>query len=185
YFKEYTYRQKISSRAWDFISIQQCSHESWLPETYFPYAENLVNFIKECAPTAEVVIQQTWAYDPSDKRLAEWNIDQRSMFEKLTDAYAKAAAKLELRVVPVGLAVQTSREADAADAPGLCGKDGYHLSRRGEYLQALVWFALLFEKPATDATFVPDDLTSEDCVYLRKIAQKAVEEYKQFEKKAE
>ena len=40
-----TMRQILQSRKWDIITIQQASHESWRPETYFPYAEKLCDYI--------------------------------------------------------------------------------------------------------------------------------------------
>ena len=207
YFKEFTYRQKFESQPWDFVSIQQASGWSWRPESYFPFAEQLTNYIKQYAPTAEVVIQQTWAYRPDEPRLKEWGLDQKGMYDKLAAAYASAAAHLNLRVIPVGLAMQMARENqpggyepfDRADLtyPNLpdmsryfCGSlkwkdektlegDAYHLNRRGDYLQACVWFALLFDHSATDIRFVPDEITEDDAQFLRETAQKAVETYKQ------
>lgn len=189
HFKEFTYRQKFESRDWDVVSIQQSSPLSWKPESFFPFAEDLTNYIRKYAPNAEVVIQQTWAYRSDEKRLENWKIDQKTMFEKLTDAYSQAADRLALRVVPMGLAVQKARETQAqpetADqATSFCGPDAYHLNRRGEYLQACVWFAILFERPATDVTFVPEGFSPEDAKFLREAAQKAVEEYRQTEKLA-
>ncbi len=189
HFKEFTYRQKFESRDWNVVSIQQSSPLSWKPESFFPFAQDLTNYIRKYAPNAEVVIQQTWAYRPDEKRLEKWGIDQKTMFEKLTDAYSQAADRLALRVVPMGLAVQKARETQAqpetADqATSFCGPDAYHLNRRGEYLQACVWFAILFDRPATDVTLVPDGFSPEDAKFLREAAQKAVEEYRQTEKLA-
>lgn len=208
YFKDFTYRQKFESRPWDFVSIQQASGLSWRPESYFPFAERLTDYIKQYAPTAEVVIQQTWSYRPDEPRLKEWGLDQKEMYDKLAAAYANAAARLNLRVIPVGLAMQMARQKqpggyepfDRAELtyPNLpdmsryfCGNlswkdektlegDAYHLNRRGEYLQACVWFALLFEKPATEIRFVPEEIAEDDALFLRETAQKAVEAYREM-----
>lgn len=105
-------RQILQSRKWDIITIQQASHGSWLPETYFPYAEKLRDYIKKYAPTAEICIQQTWSYRSDDPRISKggkWNIDQSEMFARAEKNYADAAKKLGLRVIPTGKAVQNYR----------------------------------------------------------------------------
>lgn len=208
YFKAYSYREKLQSRPWDFVSVQQVSHESWKPETYFPEAQLLVDFVKKNAPTAEVVLQQTWAYRPDDPRLAGWGISQEEMYEKLTNAYTQAAEKMNLRVLPTGLAVQQSRRTQPGgyhpfrrtdftypDLPKmdgfLCGGirwsndhkklegDAFHLNARGQYLQACVWFGFLYGRPTSEITFVPNELTADDARFLRQTAQKAIDEFRQ------
>ena len=210
HFKEFTYRQKFESKKWDVISIQQSSPLSWKPESYFPYAEQLCDYIRKYAPTAEIVIQQTWSYRADDGRLAQWGIDQTKMYEALFAAYNEAAAKLNLRVIPVGLAIQEARKNQPGgyeqldrskfvypdlpdmnryflgnlrwdDSKKLVG-DAFHLNRRGDYLQACVWFAVLYGRSAEEVTFVPKEITADDAVFLRRMAQKAVEEFQQVKK---
>ena len=139
----------LEGTSWDIVTIQQASHESWRPETFQPYAENIFNFIKEHAPKAEVVIQQTWAYrldHPQFKPGSDWGISQAQMYNRLTVNYKKLAKELGgLRIIPTGYAVQMARkqqpvqfrmlsddEADALRYPdippqagALVGKDYY------------------------------------------------------------
>lgn len=205
HFPDWTYREKLESRKWDFISIQQASPLSWRPETYWPYAANLYDYARKYAPTAEVLLQQTWSYRPDDSRLTEWNLTQEKMGGLIFDAYEKAAERLGVRIIPVGYAVKTARDHQPGgyrpfnptdyeypDLPSMAGfltgtvkwsddktkivGDSYHLNLRGRYLQACVWFAFLYERPATDVAYVPDGITAEDARFLRETAQKAVEE---------
>ncbi|MDD3153673.1 MAG: DUF4886 domain-containing protein [Victivallaceae bacterium] len=61
--------------------------------------------------------------------------------------------------------------------------DTIHLNARGEYLQACVWFAILFDRPTSEITFVPPELTAKDAAFLREIAQRVVlAEKAKFEK---
>ncbi len=57
--------------------------------------------------------------------------------------------------------------------------DPSHLSQRGEYLQACVWYGLLFGQPVSRVTFVPKGMTAEDAAFLRGIAQKALDDFRQ------
>ena len=49
---------------WDVVTIQQASHFSWKPTTYYPFGDSLVAKIRELAPQAKIVVQETWSYPP-------------------------------------------------------------------------------------------------------------------------
>jgi len=113
--KTATMRDILKSGNWDVVTIQQASPKSWKTETYFPYAQNIYDYIKKFSPNSEVVIQQTWAYRADDARISPngaWGIDQTEMFNRIKAAYATAAKKLNLRVIPSGQAVQNFRAVD-------------------------------------------------------------------------
>ncbi len=102
----------LKADKWDIVTIQQASHYSWQPETYYPYADNLIKTIRELAPQAEIRIQQTWAYCNADNRIygrKTWGFDQAEMYNRLTGAYKQLAEKHNLKIIPMGLAVQTYR----------------------------------------------------------------------------
>ena len=98
------------------MTIQQASPSSWRAETYQPYADNIIAAVRKLAPTAEIVIQQTWSYNAAHRQLNPknpkgWKIDQTVMYEKLTANYLDLAKKHNLRVIPSGDAVQLFRKA--------------------------------------------------------------------------
>lgn len=214
-------KEILTKEKWDVVSIQQASHASWNPETYQPYANHIYNYIKKYAPQAEVIIQQTWAYRSDDPRImpgGDWNFDQPGMYERLTTAYMKLAQEMNLRVIPVGCAVQMVRRdqpynfvnydpqllktmhypdlppqagsivgniswrKDKASGEMKLNRDSIHLNLRGQYLQACVWFALLYKRNASEITFIPDIIGNSDAEFLRKTAQKAVDEFQQVKK---
>ena len=111
----------ILARGWDMVTIQQASHDSWRPETFEPYAGFLVSYIREHAPRAEIVIQQTWAYradHPQFQAGSEWGITQNEMYCRLTRNYLALGERRKLRIIPTGYAVQLSRaEAEAPFVP--------------------------------------------------------------------
>lgn len=152
----------LSADRWDVVTIQQASHFSWRPETYEPFGGNLLKTIRELAPQARVMVQETWAYTPLDGRLAKWGIDQREMYESIEKAYAAFAARHGLAIIPVGGAVQRFRRrhpapdgitGDPCGSPS--GNDKFHLNREGEYLQACVWLSSLYGFDARKTTYRP------------------------------
>ena len=124
---------------WDIVTIQQASHFSWRPETYHPFGDRLVAKIRELAPQAKIVVQETWSYPPWDRRLRKFGFDQAEMYSRLNGAYAAFAAKHGLDVIPVGTAAEFVPNRDA-----LFTKPDFHFNREGEYLQGLAFTARLF-----------------------------------------
>lgn len=196
--------QLLKADRWDVVTIQQASHFSWRPETYQPYADDLVATIRKLAPQAEIVIQETWSYTPFDKRLKEWKLTQDEMYGRLHAAYATLARSKGLRTIPMGTTVQLYRRAlpvvPKADSLGgdPCGKlkfaadgkggwtttgDPFHLNREGEYLQGLVWTATLFGADVTRCAYRPAFLSEARAQKMRAVAVRAAREQAREEKR--
>ena len=100
----------LAAEKWDVVTIQQASGKSPFYDTYQPYADNLIAKIRELAPQAKIVVQETWSYSPYDKRLAQWKMTPAEMYKALKKAYAQLAEKHGRRTIPSGDAVQLFRE---------------------------------------------------------------------------
>ena len=102
--------QALVADRWDVVTIQQASPKSPFYDTYQPYADNLVAKIRELAPQAEIVVQETWSYSPyATKRLKEFGMNPETMYEAVKASYGKLAAKYGFRIIPMGDAVQAYR----------------------------------------------------------------------------
>lgn len=55
-------KDALLSEKWDYVSVQQVSGYSGKEESYYPYIEELVEYVKKYS-NAEIVFHQTWAYD--------------------------------------------------------------------------------------------------------------------------
>ncbi|MBQ0031539.1 MAG: DUF4886 domain-containing protein, partial [bacterium] len=182
---------------WDIVTIQQASHESWKPGTYREYGEKLIAKIRELAPQAKIYVQETWSYTPWDKRLAQWGITQDEMYGKLHEAYGTFAKEKGLSVIPFGTAVQDwrrrlpvrytensfggdvvgggkqdERDHFKRDASGkwVPNCDVFHLGRKGEYFQALVWAKTLFGVDLKDLKYKPSYVSDSEAKLMREIA---------------
>lgn len=158
--------EALRMEKWDIVTIQQVSHYSWRGESFYPHGDLLVAKIRELAPTAKIFVQETWSYTPWDSRLKAWGFGPREMYDRLHRAYGAFAGKHSLPVIPMGRAVEEWRKrlpvkyavnSLGGDVVG-GGKleerdhfrrtgdnkwkiycDTFHLSRQGEYFQAMVW----------------------------------------------
>ncbi|MBO5940303.1 MAG: DUF4886 domain-containing protein [Kiritimatiellae bacterium] len=101
--------QALKADKWDIVTIQQASAKSPYPETYEPFAKNLIATIRELAPQAEIVIQQTWSYSPYSERLVKWKMTPQTMYSAVESAYAQLASRYNLRIIPMGYAVELYR----------------------------------------------------------------------------
>ena len=154
---------------WDVVTLQQASHFSWDPATYHPWGDNLVAKIRELAPQAKIVVQETWSYPPWDKRLKKFGFDQVEMYARLHDAYAAFAGKYGFDVIPVGTAAEF-----APDRNTLFTKPDFHFNRAGEYLQGLVWTAKLFGADVRKCDYRPSWLDAARADELKAAAMDAV-----------
>lgn len=106
-------QELLDAQKWDIISVQQGSHMSWKPES-FKFADELIGYIRKHNPQAEIVVHQTWAYRLDDPRITTadkgWKIGQKGMYDRLTENYTNLAKKYNARIIPVGYAVQLTRE---------------------------------------------------------------------------
>lgn len=58
------------------------------------------------------------------------------------------------------------------------GSDSIHLNEHGEYLQACVWYAFLFNEDAEKITYTAPLLSGQSCRLLRNFAAEALKKYK-------
>lgn len=139
-------RQVLISRKWDYIVTQQCSPECTVYGSYQPYLDKLAEYIHFYAPEAELIIQQTWAYERDSERLNTLMgySDPEFMYRDLKDAYDKAAASIGARLIPCGEAfIRLARRGIVHH------RDTFHASRGlGRYTLALVWYETLLGKSA-------------------------------------
>jgi hypothetical protein len=154
-------KEALLEEDWDFVVTQQASHDSGIQETYYPYIINLFDYIKQYAPNAERILHQTWAYeiDSEHECFGRYNHNQQEMYQRLCEAYKRAADTLGVRLIPCGDVIQKvrTREPFIYENGGisLC-RDGYHMHYiYGRYLLAATWYELLFKKNILKNSYMP------------------------------
>ncbi len=107
-------KAELMKEPWDFVTIQQASIKSHDLATYRPHAKWLADYIATQAPTAKLLVHQTWAYRNDDPRFmrpsekAGEPYTQEEMYLGLSTAYQSIAAELGARLIPVGDAFFTA-----------------------------------------------------------------------------
>ena len=163
----------LTKKKWDYVSIQQVSQLSGVIESYEPFTEFLVNYIKEKCPKAKIVFHRTWTYsdDSTHGGFANYNWDRKTMFNAIVDATSKIAEKYSLPVIPSGNAIEKGRELPEFDPSkgGVClNRDGFHLTLDyGRYLAGLTLYRFFTGNSATTVTYEPDDTDPAICAKLK------------------
>lgn len=167
-------KEALLSHDWDVITVQQVSTQSPDYETYKPYLNKLVDYIKLCAPKAKIAVHQTWAYEQSSKLLTEklGYKDQADMFKDIKTAYQKAFEDINADIlIPSGELLQ---KLIARGIPKV-HRDTYHLSYGlGRYAVGLLWYAILSGNNVLNNTFC--DVDEEVSEAEMKIAKECVSE---------
>ena len=85
-------KEALLNRAWDVITIQQFSMESPNYDTFQPYLNYFVDYVRENAPGAKVYIQEIWSYENGSGVLKNWTnySDTEEMFVDVKASYERA-----------------------------------------------------------------------------------------------
>lgn len=151
-------QQAIALDKWDIITLQQKSIEAGHPDSYEPYMQELVTFLRANCPSAKIYFHETWAYE-SDYKWFPWDQKtQREMYDNIHATVAQKAGEYQLSVIPTGSVIQHLRENvaefDYQNGGLSLNCDGTHLSKDyGRYAAAATWLRTLTGKPVTATAF--------------------------------
>ena len=167
----------LGLQKWDYVTVQQASHDSGIADTYHPYLEKLAAYIREKAPSAQILLHQTWAYDVDSQHgeFIRYKRDQNYMYECICAAYNEAAQTIGARIIPSGDAVQRLRTRE----PFLYGhggmsvcRDGFHMNLiYGRYLLSALWYKVLTGNSVKNNTYIPRTPLAPNAVCDEKVLQ--------------
>ncbi len=152
----------LTRESWDWVTVQQVSHQSGKPESYEPCLTQLLAYIREKCPGAKIALHRTWAYETGSEHpgFVNYDNDRDVMFDAILEATEQAAAAHDLPIIRAGDAVQEAGKLPAFDA-AVGGqslyRDMFHMHLiYGRYLVALRWYTFFTGKSAKTVTLVPD-----------------------------
>lgn len=160
--------EALLNRAWDVITVQQVSTGSMDYDTYQPYLNRLVEYIRECVPKAKVVIHQTWACEEGSERLHGLGYEKQIDYHnELKKAYDKAAKDIKADfIIPSGELFQKLINAGISPVH----RDTFHASYgTARYAMGLLWYSMLTGRDITNNTFSDFDepVTDEEIAKIK------------------
>ncbi len=165
-------KEALLNRDWDVITVQQVSNQAPNYDTYQPYLDGLIEYIRRFVPKAKIAVHQTWAYEQGSKRLnEELNYsDYKEMLNDIVKAYQKAAEHINaVCIIPSGELFGAMLE----NGIERIHRDTFHASLGlGRYALGLLWYRLLTGNDVTENTF--NDFDEEVSAQQIAIAKKCV-----------
>lgn len=101
----------LACEPWDIITLQQVSHLSHKLESFHPYVNQLVGYLREHAPEAKILLHQTWAYR-EDHPIYRNGFSSEAMATQIEKNYRILADSLQVGVLPVGEAFRAVRQTE-------------------------------------------------------------------------
>lgn len=173
-------KEALLNRDWDVITVQQVSTKSPNYNTYQPYLDELVEYIRRLVPKAKIAVHQTWAYEQDSKRLNEtlkYN-DYKDMLSDIVNSYQKAAEHIHADyIIPSGEVFGAMLE----NGIDRVHRDTFHASLGlGRYALGLTWYRVLTGNDVTNNPFndFDEEVSAEQIAIAKKSVQEVAERYK-------
>lgn len=172
-------RKALKSDTFDVVTLQQVSGFSGQYESYQPYLNDIISYVREFQPSAKLYLHRTWAYeiDSSHGDFPRYGSDQAKMHKAICDATSKASSETGLQLILAADVIDALRKRVAEfdyknGGKSLC-RDGFHLSVYGRYAVALLWLATLTKKPIEPLPFcdLDFDIITQICKIVNEIVQ--------------
>lgn len=172
---------KITSRNWDFVVLQQQSQMPALPPSQvawqtYPFAEALVNSIKSNYECSEPLFFMTWGRRDGDQSNCAGYpplCTFEGMNARLRQSYLEMASDNDATVAPCGAAWHQMSIDNNTFWNGLYAGDGSHPSAWGTYLNACVFYATMFRKSPVGIPFY-SSIGQQDAEDLQQLAEDIV-----------
>jgi hypothetical protein len=163
----------INDEDWDYISFQQASPDSGLPETFQYNLPNLYHLVINLNnnKSTKYILHQTWAYSPTSTHpgFKNYNYNQLTMYNAILSTYANALNLVPIsQVVPSGTAIQNARTSVLGND---LTRDGYHLSWGvGRFVVACTWYESLTGHNVTNNSYTSNLLSAKETQLAKKAA---------------
>jgi len=134
--------EALLAREWDVITLQQASRYSYEGQTYFPYINELANYVRKFCPKAKLYIHQTWGYESGSELIQKHGFQTYDeMFGKIRLCYEEAAERIGADgIIPCGLAFLYAGKLGIKKVH----RDMYHANLGvGRFILALVWYGYI------------------------------------------
>ncbi len=135
-----TLKDGIAAHDWDVITLQQASHYSHKEESYYPYINELAEYVRKSCPKAKIYIHETWSYSCKDRLEKQGYGRHGDMFSYIERAYRRAEKEINADgFIPAGETLERlqNRGFDIH-------RDGFHASLGlGRFAISLTWLGKL------------------------------------------
>ena len=149
-------------KEWDYITLQQVSVFSGLKDTFYPYINQLIDYVKKYQKNPHFVLHKTWPYENGfeNTNFEHYNYDRKTMYKCINKTYDYVAKDLGINIIiRSGDIIESAIEKYGEHFH----KDGFHLNEEGRYLVALGFVHTFNSNRIINNLFVPSGFDKELC----------------------
>ena len=135
-------KEALCSRAWDVVTLQQVSTESFKSESFFPYITELANYVRRFSPKARIMLHETWSYEDGSENLYSLGFEHsEEMLAGIMKTYREVAPEIGAdAIIPSGEVIGRLERGGM----GELYRDHCHLSfDRGRYASGMLLAGML------------------------------------------
>ena len=87
----------IKAENFDIVTLQQVSGFSGLYDSYQPYLNDLVKYVRQHQPTADLYFHRTWAYEVGSSHgdFPRYDCDQTKMYNEMQNGFLAVNSRLD------------------------------------------------------------------------------------------
>ena len=180
-------KEALLSRDWDIITVQQVSWASPDYETYQPYLNEIISYIRRMVPKAKIALHYTWAYEQNSKRLnEELGYKNRSeMYADIVKSYNMAAKEIDVDfIIPSATLFEKLTESGVEKIH----RDTFHASFGiGRYALGLLWYSVISGNDITENNYsdFDEEISAVEIDTAIKCVKNMMDKYKGDRVKAE
>lgn len=166
----------ISSRAWDYVVLQEQSQRPSFPPSQvltevYPYAKILSDSVHSNSNCTQLLFFMTWGYQNGDASNCPYYTPlctYEGMQWRLRQSYVEMAETNNAWAVPCGMAVKSVRTTNPEI--NLYAGDGSHPSIHGTYLAACTFYSSIYHKTPVGASYIPSGISESEATILQNAA---------------
>lgn len=176
--KEWTNTQNVSllsalkDEDWDVVVLQQQSANAGQWNTYTPYLQSMIEYVKTHCPNARIAFNMTWAYPTNSKceRFSEYDNSSEKMYNSIASVMARRIeSNFDIDfVIPTGTAIQNARTVTED-----LFRDDIHLNPKGRFLASLAWAKELYALDLNQLDSVIEEVSIDEASVFIKSAESA------------
>ncbi len=162
-------KEALGYRKWDIITFQQVSGLSGKYESFYPFINQVKDYVVSMCPNAKLGMHETWQYnqDTWHPQFADYDKDPIKMHRDIKHAYRHVEKDLGIELVIHSNDVVWAIMGELDDRIHLA--DGFHMNSLGEYCIALGMVHDLLGLEKIDNLYVPEGMSQQMCEKIEKI----------------
>ena len=155
-------KEALQMQKWDYITLQQVSIYSGLLDTFYPYINQLVEYVRQYQPESNLVLHKTWPYETGfeNTNFEHYGYDRKTMYACINNAYEQVSKDLGIKIIiRSGDVIEEAIEKYGEHFH----KDGFHLNDEGRYLAALGFVHTFNDNKMISNLYIPEEFDNDKC----------------------